>query len=251
MHFLPHHPFSTYFPPLVLYFKQFLRGHGCFCGVFLYLFFFLSYQRNALRAQRYSCPLPLFFFHTIFPVTVWAPLQCCFWTWWLMKQPSLNHWLWASGCGWWAVEGYHVRGITIQKRFLLIRVSSWRSSPHMALQIHQQPYLMSFWFKMTEFLGAVFLHRILFGGIRMICALIGLSVELCTTEFLRLFCGIISCRFSHWGINVELHRWHRSNVKSPFNIPMTPFFPQKWNWNILRCKVYQYQKRLLLYLPLQ
>lgn len=26
--------FKTYFPPLVLYFKQFLRGYGCFCGVF-------------------------------------------------------------------------------------------------------------------------------------------------------------------------------------------------------------------------
>lgn len=132
MHFPPRHPFSTCFPAFVLYFKQLLRGHGCFCGVSFFSplsLFFLSYQRNALRAQWYFLPSPSFLpSHNISCDSV-GPLQCCFWTWWLMKQPSLNHWLWAPGCGWWAVKGYHVRGITIQKRFLLIRVSSWRLCP--------------------------------------------------------------------------------------------------------------------------
>ena len=57
--------------------KRFLRGHGWVCGGVFFFFpflFFLSYQRNALRAQWYSCPHPLFCFHTIFPVTAWAPL---------------------------------------------------------------------------------------------------------------------------------------------------------------------------------
>lgn len=175
---------------------------------FLYLFFFLSYQRNALRAQWYSCPLPLFSFHTIFPVTVWAPLQCSFWTWWLMKQPSLNHWLWASGCGWWAAEGYHVGGFTIQqkKRFLFIWVPSRVCAPNTAPRIHQQPYLMSFWFKMTEFLGAVIFRWILFG---VICVLIRLPIEPCSTD---CFAELYSSDKVTEALMIDPCRWHRSDI---------------------------------------
>lgn len=57
MHFLPRHPFSTYFPPLVLYFKQFLRGHGCFCGVFL-LSFFLVLSKKCIKGTMVLLPSP-------------------------------------------------------------------------------------------------------------------------------------------------------------------------------------------------
>lgn len=74
---------------------------------FILIFFF--YQRNALMAHLYFLPCPsLLPFHMFFWNSV-GPLQCCFWTWWLRKQPSLNHWLQAAGCGWLAVKGYHVR----------------------------------------------------------------------------------------------------------------------------------------------
>lgn len=61
MHFLPRQPFSTYFPPLVLYFKQFLRGHGRFCGVFLFSFIFffpLVLSKKCIKGTMVFLPSP-------------------------------------------------------------------------------------------------------------------------------------------------------------------------------------------------
>lgn len=138
--FLPHHAFLAYFLPFVLHFKQLHGDVPLLCSHFCPFYFFISwsYQRNALRAQCYPCPL--FSSYTQYSLWQCGPLLLSsFRTWWQMKQPSLTRWLWAGGCGWWVVQGYHVK--TKQKKgrkrkshiyhSLQISITNWNvSSAH-------------------------------------------------------------------------------------------------------------------------
>ena len=50
--------------------------------LFFFFFFFLVLSKKCIKGTMVFLPSPsLVSFHTIFPVTVWAPLQCCSWTW--------------------------------------------------------------------------------------------------------------------------------------------------------------------------
>lgn len=75
----------------------------------LLFLYFLFFSKKCIKGTM--LPLP-FFFPRYTQYSLWqcGPLLLCsFRTWWQMKQPSLNRWLWAGGCGWWVVQGYHVK----------------------------------------------------------------------------------------------------------------------------------------------
>lgn len=161
--------FNLFSSPLFCILSNSYRDMDDFMGFSLYLFF-LSYQRNALRAQQYPCPLTLFSFsHNIS-----CDSEFSFWTWWLMKQPSLNHTIWASGYGWWAVEGYHVRGFTIQKSFTsIVMFVPSHGSANLSATIFNELLILNDWRAFC---------RLLFGEIRVVCLLIRLSAVPCNTE---------------------------------------------------------------------
>lgn len=148
--------------------------------------FFFSFSSNALRAQCYLCPLPLFSLHTIFPVTVWAlyNVACGHDDWW-------NSQVWITGFGLQAMGGKLYKGtmseaLQCTKTFLLKWVSSWGLC---LLTWHCKSISFHIWwaylFKITAFLRVVFFQRLLFGDVMMIWS--------------RCPCNTF-CRFSHWGM---------------------------------------------------
>lgn len=169
---------------------------------FLYfVIHFLSYQKNALRAQWYFCSLslasPFISFDSV-PSLIMLLLDIVTDETPKSESLTLSFRLWVVSRRRLPCQRHYntKKSLPFNMSWLVTFVPL-----NMALQIHQQLYLMRLWFRMTEFLRAGF-HRIVFGRIRMIWALTRLSAVMRAAECYRLLLKLHSVDLIHWCINV-------------------------------------------------
>ena len=166
MHHVPCHP-ST------IYLSAFL---------FPCISFFLRKSKESINGTMFSLPPPSLPLTYNISLIVLAPLQCSFWTRWLMKQLSLNHWLWAFRL--WVVNCTRSPRHRLYDTKNLPLINECLHEIALQYRWIRQYILWGPWYTITEFLKVVLFQRILSRIVR------------------RIWSGCPCNRFSHWSINI-------------------------------------------------